>query len=42
MYASSYITSEQLKRQKRMGEHTTKFAMEINGAVARASEKNCA
>ena len=42
MYASSYITSEQLKRQKRMGERTTKFAMEINGAVARASEENCA
>ena len=33
---------EQLKRQKRIGEHTTEFALEINGAVARASEENCA
>ena len=33
---------EQLKRQKRMGEHTTEFALEINGKVAIASEENCA
>ena len=42
-YSMPQVTlQEQLKRQKRMGERTTKFAMEINGAVARASEENCA
>jgi hypothetical protein len=33
---------EQLKRQKKMGERTTKFATEINKEVASASEENCA
>ena len=40
-YMPQVSFEKQLKRQKRMGEHTIEFAMEINGAVARASEENC-
>jgi hypothetical protein len=32
---------DKLKRQKIMGKHTTKFAIEINGEVVSASDKNC-
>ena len=42
-YSMPQVTlQEQLKRQKKMGEHTTKFALEIDGKVAMASQENCA
>ena len=41
-YSMPQVTlQEQLKRQKRMGERTTKFTMEMIWAVARAGEGNC-
>ena len=41
-YSMPQVTlQEQLKRQKKMGERTTKFTMEMIWAVARAGEGNC-